>query len=73
MVERKNRITLDLDKNLAQLLEDLSKETSKTKSEILRASLVLLDNCVKYNKEGYQILREKKGEKTGIVYLGYWS
>jgi predicted transcriptional regulator len=67
----KVRLTVDVSKELNQILENIAKETGGTKSDIFRKAVALLDVAHKAKKEGKRIgiARDRATLETEIVGL----
>ena len=71
MTAGKVRLTVDVSKELNQILEDIAEETGGTKSEIFRKAIALLDVAHKAKRAGKRvgIARDQESLETEIVGL----
>lgn len=71
MTKRQNRVTLDLERSLEEILENLARKFNKTKSQVLREGLVFLNNYTLDNEKGSKWYRRQGDKEVGIVLLSY--
>ena len=71
MTAEKVRLTVDVSKELNQILEDIAEETGGTKSEVFRKAIALLDVAHKAKRNGKRvgIARDRESLETEIVGL----
>ncbi len=71
MAAGKVRLTVDVSKELNQILEDIAEETGGTKSEVFRKAIALLDVAHKAKMSGKHvgIARDQDALETEIVGL----
>ena len=71
MTKRPNRVTIDLEANLAEILKTMAKKWDKTKAQLVRESLIFLNNYILDNEKGFKWYK-REGDKEIVVYLlGY--
>lgn len=68
---KKIRLTLDVSPELNSILKELAKDSSTTKSDVLRRAIALMDLAVNEQKKGKKLLltNEDESEKKEIVGL----
>lgn len=72
MTEERTRVTLDLEKSLEEILENLARKFNKTKAQVIREGLVFLNNYILDDEKGAKwYKKEESNKEVGILLLGY--